>query len=327
MQLMSGLDYLRIDCVNCFGKDKLTWDNRLTWFYINESNLEELVDEADDPYMFTKAVLAYRSAMKGEAIGHNMFLDATSSGLQLMACLSGCYETARQVNLVNTGRRGDVYQSVADQMNTILEPVEHVDRALVKPCLMTHFYCKITQETLSELQKQAFYKVLENSFTGAQEVMHLIQSCWNPTALEHSWTMPDGHVVKCKVKEMVNARVEVDEIGHSSFTYRFETNQPSILSGSLCPNVIHATDGLIVREMVRRANKQGFLLAHVHDAFCFIPTYGNKVRQNYIDILCEIADSNLLAEILSQITGSKVTIDKTTNDLSKYIRESDYALS
>ena len=157
--------------------------------------------------------------------------------------------------------------------------------------------------------------------------MQLIQSCWNPTTTDHSFTMPDGHVVICKVKEMVNARVEVDELDHTTFTYRFEDNRPSPINSSLCPNIVHAVDGYIAREMVRRANQQGFVLAHIYDAFCASPKYMNKVRQNYIDILCEIADSNLLADILTQITGSKITIEKTINNLSKYIKDSEYALS
>ena len=142
MQTFSGLDYLRIDIANCFGKDKLTWDSRLTWFWLNEPYLEEKAIEADDPYMYTKAVLAYRASMRGEEVGHNMFLDSTASGLQVMACLSGCLETAKQVNLVNTGKREDVYNSVAEKMNAILPLSEHVDRAFIKLPCMTHYYCK-----------------------------------------------------------------------------------------------------------------------------------------------------------------------------------------
>lgn len=229
-----------MDISNTYGLDKETWDHRLTWFEVNKNNLEELVSEADDPYMMSKAVLAYRQAEQGEPVGHNMFLDSTASGLQLMACLSGCYETAKRVNLVNTHRREDVYLAVADEMNIYLDPAEQVNRALIKPCLMTHYYCKTSQDTLSEAQQGAFYSVLDQAFEGAEQVKDLIQSYWNPNALEHCWTMPDGHEVICKVKEMVNARVEIDELNHSTFTYRFEDNQISTRSSSLCPNVIHS---------------------------------------------------------------------------------------
>ena len=79
--------------------------------------------------------------------------------------------------------------------------------------------------------------------------------------------------------------------------------------------------------MVRRANKQGFALATIHDSFHCLPNHGNEVRQNYIDILCEIADSNLLSDILNNITKSTGTISKYTSNLSSYIALSEYALS
>ena len=326
MQLFSGLDYLRIDISNQYGMDKETWDNRLLWFHANESKLAELVSEADEPYMMSKAIMAYEDSLEGKEVGHNMYLDATASGISIMAVLSGCYETAKKVNLVNTGNREDVYGHVADAMDTMLDTEDKVNRSLIKQPLMTHFYCKVDQEDLNDNQKEAFYILLKDSFTGAEEVKDLIQSYWNPNALEHSWVMPDGHKAICKSKEMVNAKVEIDELD-TTFTYRFKANNPTKRSSSLAPNVIHAIDGYIVREMIRRANGRGFELVHVHDAFTALPQYMNIVRQNYIDILCEIADSDLLADILSQISGTKVEIEKTTNDLSKYIRESEYSLS
>lgn len=326
MNTFSGMDYLRIDIANCFGLDKETWDDRLLWLHTNESKLSELVSEADEPYMMAKAILAYKDALQGREIGHNMFLDATASGISIMAVLSGCYETAKKVNLVNTGNREDVYSNVMGEMNKLLHENDYVDRKLIKLPLMTHFYCKVDQEDLNDNQKEAFYKVLENSFTGAEEVKDLVQSFWNPDALEHIWAMPDGHVVICKSKGMVNARIEIDEL-NTTFTYRFEANNPSFRSSSLPPSIIHSVDGYIVREMVRRCKAREFEVAHIHDSFCAHPNNMNIVRQTYIDILCEIADSNLLADILSQISNTEVLIDKTTNDLSRYIKESDYALS
>lgn len=327
MQTFSGLDYMKIDVANCFGLDKETWDHRLTWFEVNKENLEELVADASEPYLMAKAVLAYREVQKGNPVSHTMFMDATNSGLQLMACLSGCYETAKRCNLVNTGNREDAYGYVADEMNKLLEPSERVTRADIKQPCMTHYYCKTSQESLSEAQEKVFYQVLSKLFSGAEDVKDVIQSCWNPRALEHKWTMPDGFEVVCKVKEMVDAHIEIDELNHSTFTYRFEANQPSKRSSSLCPNIIHSIDSYVVREMVRRSNNKGFLLAHIHDSFVASPKYMNIVRQLYREILAEIADSNLLADILSQILGYKVTLEKDTRDLSKYIRESEYALS
>lgn len=53
----------------------------------------------------------------------------------------------------------------------------------------------------------------------------------------------------------------------------------------------------------------------------------NEVRQNYIDIFADMADSHMLASLISQIVQKKVPVRKLSNDLSKYIRNSNYMLS
>lgn len=327
MQQFTGYQYIQIDIANCFGLDRKDWTERLLWVAEHESELEDLMDEASEPLLYLKAVRAYRDVQAGKPTGHNMFLDATASGLQIMAVLSGCHQTAKRVNLLNTGSREDVYDSTAVEMNSMIDIALHVDRADIKKPLMTHYYNKSRQDTLEAEQQEAFYLVLSRSFEGAEAVKDVINSYWNSNALEHKWTLPDGHVSRVKVTEMVNARIEVDELDHTTFTYRFESNQPSDQKTSLVPNVVHSVDAYVAREMVRRANKQGFKCAHIHDAFCAHPNHMQKVRENYLDILCEIADSNLLEDILTEIAGEKVELQKYSEMLSMNMKKSEYALS
>ena len=329
VRTFTGLEYLKIDIANAFGLDKETWDKRLTWFELNKDNLHDLIEDAAESLLFLKGITAYEKTMQGIPSGHCMFMDATGSGLQIMAALSGCHQTARHVNLTNTGKREDVYQSVADSMNMLahLPLSEMVTRDDIKKPLMTHFYNKMNQDSLSGNQQEAFYSVIADSFTGAQAFMEVINRRWNPDALSHTWHLPDGHVAHVKVTEMVSARIEVDELEHTTFTYQFEANQPSDVSSSLAPNVIHSIDGYIVREMVLRAHTQGFELAHVHDAFCSHPNHMNKVRQNYIDILAEIAQMDLLQSIVNEISGNDDVLEKYSNNLHEEILNSEYALS
>jgi len=53
----------------------------------------------------------------------------------------------------------------------------------------------------------------------------------------------------------------------------------------------------------------------------------NALRANYREIMAEIAESDLLADILNQITGMNGTITKLSNRLPELIRQSNYALS
>lgn len=70
-----------------------------------------------------------------------------------------------------------------------------------------------------------------------------------------------------------------------------------------------------------------FALITIHDEFKAHPSNVNHVRQNYINILADLADSNLLTDLLRQITGKQDTYQKLSNNLSTLIRGSEYALS
>lgn len=50
------------------------------------------------------------------------------------------------------------------------------------------------------------------------------------------------------------------------------------------------------------------------------------MRQQYINILAELADSNILRHIASQLTGKDMPVKKLSNNLGNLIRESDYAI-
>ena len=58
------------------------------------------------------------------------------------------------------------------------------------------------------------------------------------------------------------------------------------------------------------------------------PNHMNKVRQNYVNILAEIASSNILQDILREVTNnSSLVYKKYSNDLGKEILNAEYALS
>ena len=79
--------------------------------------------------------------------------------------------------------------------------------------------------------------------------------------------------------------------------------------------------------MVRRCNRAGFQVAHIHDSLWTRPGHMNQIRQFYVDILVEIAKSNLLEDIMEQLIGKKVELEYTGIDLWKSIKDSEYALS
>jgi hypothetical protein len=73
--------------------------------------------------------------------------------------------------------------------------------------------------------------------------------------------------------------------------------------------------------------KPQFKVISIHDEMKSHPNYMNHVRQTYIDILCELADSRILDVILSDIQGSPVHIPKLSENLAELIRDSEYPLA
>lgn len=82
----------------------------------------------------------------------------------------------------------------------------------------------------------------------------------------------------------------------------------------------------IITQMLRH---KPFALITIHDAFHSHPNYCNFVRSHYREILADIADSNILNDILSQLYGFPGTFEKLSKpgELAALIRKSNYGLS
>jgi len=319
-EVITQLPFLYISIANLAGKDKLTWQERVNWAAnqdINEIKWEK-------PMLGRKALRAVQDAECQKPSGYTMSLDATSSGIQIMAVISGCQKTAKYVNCIDPNKRYDLYGEVVKMMNKKLK--HKVKRLEVKEATMTHFYNSEARPKAvlkKEGQLEAFYEVVNGLLPGAEQVMNTINNCWQSNKDHHSWIMPDGHQVYIPVKvdvkgtytdpEFGRIRVEWEQIGTSD-DYR-----------SLCPNVIHSIDGYIAREMVRRCK---FQLVHVHDCFLFHPNHFLAVKDNYRKIMAEIAKSDLFGSILRQIMGSSsLRVKRKNNTLDSFIVNSEYMLS
>ena len=309
---------LYIAIANHAGKSHLTWAERMDW--VPKQVIEEIAWK--EPILGRKAIRALKDTKEGKPSGYVMSVDATSSGLQVMAAVSGCKETAKLVNMIDPTVRRDVYTDIANLMNTHLP--KPVPRKIVKQVAMTHFYnSKATPKLLlSKNELAVFYDVITGLLPGAEDVMDTINQCWDPEADHHAWVMPDGHTVYVPVVEGINGTYEDPVLGTIPLRWYHQTNSDNFRS--LCPNIIHSIDGYVAREMVRRCN---FQLSHIHDCFVFNPNHLQEVTKMYRTIMAEIANSYLLNDILSQITGTNVQYTKKSTNLALDILNSNYMLS
>ena len=328
MQTFSGIDYIRIDVANQFGLDRLSWDDRLHWVNNNRPDLTRLSAQAEVPVAYDKAVRALVCAETDVPTNHIVGLDATASGIQIMAAMSGCESAARTVNLIDTGKREDIYDAIRQPMSALVG--REIPRKRIKKPIMTFFYGseKVPQDVFpDEEDLSAFYNTLKTMLPGPYELMGLIQSHWDPYATEYTWAMPDGHVVHIPVTEKVDKGIELDEADHLRFTYRANVKQPKDEGRALAANLVHSVDGWVCREMVKGACEQGFYLATIHDCFYAHPNHLDQVRQLYRECLARVADMNMVTAILSQVKGTIVPYHKRAEGLSEKILFSEYALS
>lgn len=405
MQLLTAREYLKVDIANSYGLDKKTWDERISWFDENEANLLNLVDEAEESALFYAGINAWNDMKAGKPIGYAVALDATSSGLQLLACLTGDRSAAELCNVVNyMGENGkplrrDAYTVVYDKMLSILGEASRIKRSDTKQAIMTAFYGSEAKpkEVFGEgIRLKTFENVMETVASGPWALNKFLLQCGNPDANRYVWVLPDNfHAV---IKVMVPEVQTVNFLG-KPFDITRMVQGTEEKTRMLSANITHSIDGMVVREMLRRCNfdadlidavrelcvtgpseygevegnlekvtelwnhykKSGFLsmaiiqyldpctiamvdrqvvadmldtlpkkpfpVMTVHDCFRCHPNYGNDLRRQYNQILSDIAKSDLLGFILSQVLGQEFSAGKLDDSLWQDILETDYALS
>lgn len=261
MKTFTGWQYMLIDLANHFGLDKLLFEERIQWAEANLHNLEQLADQAETKPLYLKAVMAIRKAQKGLPTGHLVGLDACCSGVQIMSAMTGCVEGARSTGMIDPGVRADAYAQTTVIMNQELAHQGlsvNVSRKDAKQALMTSYYGSkampkdIFGEDTPELN--AFYAAAMKVAPGAWELLQDLLASWQPYALSHSWKLPDGYDAVVKVMKKVEARIEVDELDHATFTYEFYENQGAKKGLSNVANVTHSMDAWVLRSMHRRCN-------------------------------------------------------------------------
>lgn len=267
MQKYTAFQYIKIDISSSYGLDKETYQVRLDWFEANKHQLHSLVDQAEEPAQFYAGVLAYEDTLAGKPTGYLVGQDATASGYQCMAALTGCKVTAESVNLVDPTQRKDVYTSGHKVMQELLGESISFERKETKRAMMTHMYGskKAPRDLFGEGTPalQAFYQMLDTIAPGANMLRNDLINLWQPYALQHKWEMPDGFTCIIKVMDTKEESFEVNEL-KSSFTHRYSVNQGTEKGLALSAHIIHATDAMMVREVNRRANYDPVQLERVY---------------------------------------------------------------
>lgn len=350
----SGLRYLKIDIANAFGLDKQSYEDRIA--FVDGHTIDELMAktiEADSPYEYRNAVEQLDRHAEGLYVEHITYLDCTNQALQLYAVLTSCKDTAYLCNISSGDVLTDAYGVLAIAMNDITG-LDIFDRNNCKKALMTTLYGKMDGESeiikymiengidyqsliTDEELASAFQKAMRAIAPHAMRAMDVLQSLNRADIDTYYWTMPDGFKVKYDVKS--TQKLEISCKTKSGVKFHFDRDvqvyKGSEFNRGMSPNVIHSVDGYVAREMARRMTKPcaefkrnyPAFITSIHDAFGTHPNNAEEMTWHYTNIMCELNDSNLLQDIMSQISGKHMLSIKKNTLTNDMIRYSIYKLS
>lgn len=169
---------LAVHVANLGGVDKVSFDERVAWA---EENLEAFWDyledpikhkgwlEADKPFQFLQAIrdfVGFHVHGWGYESSVPVALDGSCSGIQHFGVMTRDTGTCGQVNLVPNDKPDDIYQSVADQVNRLIEEdlgaevlsLETRAEVIEAFCRLNGFQKESLDEMLSDKDNKAFHK-------------------------------------------------------------------------------------------------------------------------------------------------------------------------
>ena len=305
-----GLLAMKIDIANHYGFDKANYADRVN---------ATLPAEAKKPILASKAVEALNKAQANNYItDYVCAIDATASGMQILAVLANCEETAKMTNLTDISHCYDIYgnacQKILDKTGVKDVSVKDI-RDIVKKALMTRGYNsdKQVEVAATELKRFKIYisiselkDILDISkkITSCKDAMNnLLSDTFKELDADKQivrYTMPDGFIVEFpnidKAMETCACRYFSLNIKHDKLGWNHQLNWRA-----LSPNLVHSIDAYICREIIKRCN---FEVVTIHDSFYCHPNNIDTLRLTYIQLLKEIQQMNMLEYIGKQINSN-----------------------
>lgn len=125
-----GVYWLKVHIANVYGKDKIAYADRVKWVDANRDEIllvasnplenKSLWVHCDSPFEYVAACKAFRDHIEGRLVHLPIQLDATCSGIQFYSGVMLDKPGATAVNVIGN-TRNDIYQLVADKVNSYLE--------------------------------------------------------------------------------------------------------------------------------------------------------------------------------------------------------------
>jgi len=329
--------WLYIHAANCYGIDKVSFDERVEWTKnhipqivdsLNGGDFWKRADNGDKPWQF---LAACRALVDPEAAAHlPVQVDGSANGLQWYAALGLDEGAAAIVNLIPGDKPGNLYGSVANTLRATIESegsdisrkmLEYVTRDTVKQPVMTFNY----GVTLIGARQQIRGKLNTLGVTGddahfgsqylakrtldsvatlfpiATAIMGWLREC-AAIIVEagHSvrWVTPLGLPVVQPYRNY--RRCEIETI-LQTLTLRVEDSSLPVKVqrqiNGCPPNFVHSLDATHMLMTARACRDEGIPFAAVHDSYWAHAANMPRLNQILREQFVALASRNLLLEL------------------------------
>ena len=331
--------WLRFDVSTKYGLDKDTLDDRLHWTYENEDLIARVATDpignlhewevAEEPWQFLAACDEfYHCVIKRDRIstGLPVAIDATCSGLQILAGLAKDKSTAKLVNVLPSDKPQDAYKVVAEKSkpNIPLRLRPDWDRKCTKrTCLTIPYNAKpfsnrtyikdalkdkdieIDKDELTQTVK-AVRDAMDIIVPGPMRVMKWIESevsnAIKRGAKQLEWVTPSGFIVNQQIFKKEFERITLQVLGQCNM--RVSTGDTDKVDkarhkAATAPNLIHSLDASLLCEATLAFDNP---IALIHDSVLCRATdmteLSRIVREKYMYLF---AEHDYLTDFANQI--------------------------
>ena len=320
--------WLAFHVATCYGLDKATMSDRLEWVHNNITLISRIATDpidclpewevAEEPWQFLASCHEYYHCV---VLADKQFtslpiaVDATCSGLQILAGLARDKSTAKLVNVLPGDKPQDAYKVVAEvAMSSVPERLRpHLDRKKTKRCVMTIPYnakpysnrgyikeafledgIELDKDELSQVVK-AIRSAMDVVVPGPMAVMKWIETevaAAVKRGVRHlEWETPSGFVVHQKLNKKQFQSMELQLLGRCKMNVAVgETDEVDLKhhKNATAPNLIHSLDASLLHLSALRFDAP---IALIHDSVLCratdMSTLSAIVRETYMHLFAE----------------------------------------
>ena len=331
--------WLAFQCATTYGLDKSTIIERLEWVTNNIPLITRVAtnpidnigdwESAEEPWQFLAACDEYYHCCivkDKHTTGLPVAVDATCSGLQILAGLARDKKTAQLVNVLPADRPQDAYKVVAEvaKWNCPDHIKKVMDRKIVKRTVMTIPYNAkpfSNRSYIKDALKEKGIEIDKDDLTvtvkAVRDAMHVIvpgpmsvmkwiedevAKAINRGVTELEWVTPSGFVVNQRIMKKKTEMLELKLLGRCRLTVATEDTDKvdkNRHKAATAPNLIHSLDASLLHLGTIRFNNP---IALIHDSVLCRATdmeeLSRIVRETYMYLF---AERDYLTDFASQI--------------------------